>query len=131
MHITVPNFIKNGQTVAELSHVTVFKTAVSCHLAFLKFVLLNTVKDRRANVPHHEKIWSKSAIWFWRLQFFDYQDGQCLPFWIFILKKKISYRSVRCANLHCHCHCHQTAAEISHLTFFKVTVVRHLGFVII
>jgi len=36
MCITLPNFTKLGQTVTEVSHLTVFKMAATCSVGFLK-----------------------------------------------------------------------------------------------
>jgi len=36
MCIAIPNFTKIGQTVAEISHLTIFKMEAVCHLRFLK-----------------------------------------------------------------------------------------------
>jgi len=36
------NVTKIGETVAEISHLTIFKIAAVCHLGFLKFNFLNS-----------------------------------------------------------------------------------------
>jgi len=130
--ITVPNFIEIGQTVAEVSHLTIFKMAAICHLGFLKVwffeqlvscgglicvIVQNFVKIGQTVCEMSRFFdfsrWPPSAIWVLKFLNFSFP---------------IRLRGLICIIIPNFIKIGQTAAEIPHLTFFKMAAVRHLGF---
>jgi len=51
--ITVPNYVKIGQTVAEISWLVIFKMAAAAILDFHKFEILAVGRLKGAKMRHH------------------------------------------------------------------------------
>jgi len=82
IYIVIPNFTKIGQTVAEISHLTIFKMAAIRNLGFLKVWFFDQLvtSEGCAFVQNFIKIdQTVSEI----SRFFDFQDGHLLDFEIF------------------------------------------------
>jgi len=80
MFLVVLNFIKISQTIAEISHLTIFLNGSVYHLVFFKFNFLN---NWITNIYHHANFhqkWSKPLCRY--RVFLDFRVGHRLSCWI-------------------------------------------------
>jgi len=102
--IATSNFTESGQTVAEISHLTIFKMALVHHLGLLKDWFWTAGKLWRTNMCHHAKFCQNQPNSFWDISIFYLQDGRHPPFCIF--KFLVSHQVER-AKMHHHTKFHQ------------------------
>jgi len=120
------------QTVAEISHLTIFKMAAVRHFRYFKVWFFDQLVTSGgliyAIMQNFVKIGQKVFEISW---FFDFQYGRrppswILKFWNFWLT--IILGGPICIAVPNFTKTGQTVAEISHLTIFKMAAVRHFGF---
>jgi len=76
------NFVKIGQTVAEISHLTILKMQWPAILDFLKFDFLNSCKLWRTNMCHHAKFHHNRSNGCGDIAFNVFQNGDRPLSWI-------------------------------------------------
>jgi len=130
MSIAVPHFTKISQTVAEISHLTIFKMngGRPPSWIFKSLIFEQPVSSGElicTFVQNFDKIGQNG---FWDIvifQFSRWPPSAILDFEIF--KFLVSHQGLRCIIILNFIKIGQTAAEILRLTFFKMTAVGHLG----
>ena len=82
--IAVPNFTQIGQTVAEISHLTIFKMAAVRHDGFLKVLFFQQLVCSRGLIGVIVQNFVKIGQTLSEItRFLYFQDGRRPPSWIF------------------------------------------------
>jgi len=97
--IAVPNFTKIGQTVAEISHLTIFKMAAVRHVGFLKILFFKQLVCSGGLIGVIMLNFIKIGQTVSEISRFLYvQDGRHLPYWIFFKSICLTFLAVKRAK---------------------------------
>jgi len=106
----VPNFIKIGQTAAEISHLTIFEMATVCHQGFFNLIL--TASELWGiNMCHRTKFQQYQPNGFGAITiFFIFKMAAVCNLDFEILKILVTHQ-LGSANMHCHTKFHQNRSN--------------------